>query len=184
MLRMSLLLLLTVVFGCASMTDPKTAQEMPDVVAEEPDTGNPVVKIKLRPQGKGKPRRIIVGPRGVGICEQAEEKVCGDTITFRWIGEKEAGEKITITFEESVSTGAKTSSAEECFGKASDTIMDAGKASEVTFKANPGKCIPKSRVGKPAVAFFYTISCNDPEDTKCGGVVPLDPMALVEGGGG
>ncbi len=190
MLRMMTLILLVLVFGCAA-EPPEPPQPSPEppkppepIAAEKPDTGNPLVEVMLKPQGLNEPRRIIVGPRGVGICETAEEGVCGDTVTFSWIGDKKAGEEITIAFVESPAIGEETSSAKECFGKGSDTIKDIGRARGVTFKAIAGKCIPMHKTGKPSVAFFYTVSCNDPNGTKCGDVVPVDPGVFVESGGG
>ncbi len=189
MLRMISLVLLILVFGCASTPEadsPGTYEPPgpPTVIgAEEPDTGNPVVKIMLRPQGSNEPRKIIVGPRGVGICESAELKVCGDTITFRWIGKKNHGEKIKIFFVDSSSTDAATSGPEQCFGKSSATITDLQKTGEVKFKARVGKCVPKGKSRKPAIAFFYTVSCEGGEGGDCGGVKPVDPGAMVDGGG-
>ncbi len=187
MYRVIMSVLLILVIGCANSPEPPKPEpeppkpEPPEQIAdEEPDTGNPLVKIKLRPQGPDNPRRIIVGPSGVGVCVRAAKGVCGDTIAFRWIGRKQADERITITFDD---TAPPTS--EDCFGKASGTIEDTGPAHEIAFTAGGGNgtCIPEPPA-KPASAFFYTVSCEGGEGGNCGGVVPVDPGALVEHGGG
>ncbi len=161
-----LLLLLTAVLGCATTTKP----------IAPPENGDARIMIQLRHQGSG-PREIAVVPRATGVCVPAAFG-CGETTVFRWIGNSKPGEELTITFDET------TPSAEGCFGKKSDAIEGSGPATEVAFTAGAGggECVPST--GKPAKVYFYTVACRGGQNGDCGGVKPLDPGLVVEGGGG
>jgi hypothetical protein len=149
-----LALALLVVFPVAS-----TAQGDAD-----PSTGPPDVLIKLIPDGDG--RKLVVGPRGVGVC--TDSTVCGTFMTFMWVGANREGERLEITFT--------TDGASDCLDPATLTLNGIGGQYKkvVVVKTT---CTGKN-------AFFYEIECKGGADDNCGGVPKVDPGAIVEGSGG
>ncbi|MDX1501529.1 MAG: hypothetical protein R3325_04135 [Thermoanaerobaculia bacterium] len=142
---------------------PLMAQQGP-----EPNLGPPEVVVKLQPQGAEAPRKLLIGPRGIGVCKQSA--VCGDHFTVVWVGNRNAGELIRVRFDDPDAAG-------ECFDKTDFTVDDVGVPNRVTVKVrsdNPD-CPDKT-------AFFYTVSCEGGAEGNCGKVQPVDPGAMIDGG--
>jgi len=139
----------------------------PLAAQSDPDTGPQTVLIKLKSQGSG-PREIVLGPHAVAACKQ--NKGCSDHFTLRWIGSKNAGEKLLVEFT--------TPGSGDCFDKIYFTIDDTGQPAEktVTVRDSP-LCVPKT-------AFNFDVSCIGGAGDNCGGVAKLDPGAMVGGGTG
>jgi hypothetical protein len=135
------------------------------VAAQNPNIGSPDVLVKLMP---GTPRQIRIGPRGFGVCKNAN--VCADNFTVMWVGAKNDGEQIRINFT--------TPGASHCFDKVDFTVEGIGASHKVTVTLAPNSDCPMK------AAFFFDVSCTGGESGNCGGVVPVDPGAMVDGGNG
>ena len=131
-----------------------------------PNIGPPDVRVQLMP---GTPRKIRIGPRGVGVCKNPS--VCANHFTVMWVGMKNTGEKIRIEFT--------TPGASDCFDNVSFTIDGIGAGFEKTVTALP----PRMDCPKKGF-FFFEVSCIDAAGGNCGGVAPVDPGAMVDGGRG
>ncbi len=154
----SLLLCLSVAFPMAS---PLAAQD-------EPNIGPVQVLVKLQQQGAGQSRRIKIGPRAAGVCRKAID--CSNHFTVRWVGAKEDGERIQITF---VTPGAA-----DCFDNIDFTVDDTGPAAQKTVTLVDSDACPNKAF------FFYEVSCIGGAGGNCGGVEKVDPGAMVDGGQG
>lgn len=136
-----------------------------DLHAQDPPTGSPDVLIKLKPQDKGQPRKLVIGPTGVGLCPGGAR--CGDTVRFMWVGTMNEGEEIQITFDDTLLANA-------CFGATGVTLTGIGPTNSKTLT------VKESCTGKRAL--FYTAACQDAESGDCGGVLPVDPGMIIDGG--
>ena len=134
-----------------------------------PNIGPPDVRVQLMPAVGNQPRKIRIGPRGVGVCK--DQSVCANNFTVMWVGAKKPEEKIRIKFT--------TPGASDCFNKVDFTINDTGPLAKETVTAYG----PKTDCPKKAF-FFFEVSCIGGDGGDCGGVAPVDPGAMVDGGRG
>jgi hypothetical protein len=134
------------------------------LVAQDPNTGPPDVLIKLVPDGEG--RKLVVGPRGVGLCHNST--VCGTFMTFMWVGANNEGEMLEVTFT--------TDGVSDCLDPTTLTLNGVGAQYKKVVTVKP-TCTGKN-------AFFYEIECKGGKDDNCGGVPKVDPGAIVEGSSG
>lgn len=130
--------------------------------------GPQTVFIRLLP---GTPRTIEIGPQAVGVCKG--NKGCPDHFFMAWIGTPgNSGESIQIEFT--------TPGSGDCFDK---TFFDVEHGPQnkvqVTVHSQAPLCKAKGKA-----SFLYDVSCVGGEGGDCGGVVPVDPGAMVDGGSG
>jgi hypothetical protein len=137
---------------------------------DDPSTGPQTVLIKLKNSPQQGPRELVIGPHAVATCKG--NRGCADHFFVRWVGQKNAGEKIQIEFT--------TPGAGDCFDKTFFTVDDTGKNAEVMVTVfSEGHPLCKNKT-----MFFYDVSCVGGENGDCGGVEKVDPGAMVGGGSG
>jgi hypothetical protein len=145
---------------CLALALPLTVQ------AQTVLTGPPDVIIQLMPGAGGQPRTLAIGPRGVGLCPG--KKGCDNQVNFIWVGGKNEGEQIKITFDDPVVANA-------CFGSDYVTLTAIGKPNGQSLT------VADTCTGKRAL--FYTVACEGGEGGDCGGVAAVDPGMIIDGGG-